>query len=74
MFLCCKINLTNKDLEVIDVLTKVEIARESGISRVAVTNILNGKQKNPKIQTLEKIAGVLNCSVDELRNKIRKVS
>ena len=55
-------------------LTKVEIARESGISRVAVTNILNGKQKNPKIQTLEKIAGVLNCSVDELRNKIRKVS
>ena len=73
VFLCCKINLTNKDLEVIDVLTKVEIARESGISRVAVTNILNGKQKNPKIQTLEKIAGVLNCSVDELRNKIRKV-
>lgn len=49
------------------------VARQTGLSRVAVTNILNGKQKNPKIQTLEKIAEVMECSVDELRSKIRKV-
>lgn len=47
-------------------LTKVEIANKTGLSRVAITNILNGKQKNPKIQTLEKIAEVLDCSVNEL--------
>ena len=57
----------------INLLNKVEIARQTGLSRVAVTNILNGKQKNPKIQTLEKIAEVMECSVDELRSKIRKV-
>lgn len=48
------------------------IAEKTGLSRQAVTNILNGKQKNPKVQTLEKIAEVLNCSVDELRNRTKR--
>lgn len=55
-------------------LTKVDIAKQTGLSRVAVSNILNGSQKNPKIQTLEKIANVLNCSVDRLRENIKKTT
>ena len=50
------------------------IAEKTGLSRQAVTNFLNGKQRNPKMQTLEKIAEVLDCSVDELMNKIKKSS
>lgn len=47
-------------------LTKVEIARKTGLSRVTVSNILNGKQKNANIETLDKIAKVLNCTVNDL--------
>ena len=45
---------------------KSEIARETGLSRVTISNILNGKQKNPKSDTLKKIAQKLNCTVDDL--------
>lgn len=48
------------------VYNKSDIARKTGLSRVAISNILNKKQKNPKIETLKKIAEVLDCSVDEL--------
>ena len=51
-----------------------QLARATKLSRPTITSILKGKQKNPKIQTLEKIAEVLNCSVDELMNKIKKSS
>lgn len=43
-----------------------DLARKTGLSRVTITNILNGKQKNPKSETLKKIAQVLNCTVDDL--------
>ena len=50
---------------------KSEIARNTGLSRVAVSNVLNGKEKNPKLETLEKISRVLNCTIDELKSKIK---
>lgn len=50
------------------------IAKETGLSRQAISKILNGKQKNPKIQTLEKIANTLNCSVDDLLKDIKKTT
>ena len=51
---------------------KSEIARETGLSRVTISNILNGKQKNPKSDTLKKIAQKLNCTVDDLINLIKE--
>ena len=53
------------------VYNKSEIARKTGLSRVAVTNILNGKQKNPKLDTLERLAETMDCSIDELKTKIK---
>ncbi|MBQ8443738.1 MAG: helix-turn-helix transcriptional regulator [Clostridia bacterium] len=53
-------------------LTKVEIARKTGLSRVTISNVLNNKQKNPKVETLEKISNALNCSMEELRRKIKE--
>ena len=47
-------------------LTKVEIARRTGLSRVTISNILNGKHKNANIETLKKIADVLDCSIEDL--------
>ena len=48
------------------VYNKSEIARKTGLSRVAISNILNKKQTNPKLETLKRIADAVNCSVEEL--------
>ena len=45
---------------------KSDLARKTGLSRVTISNILNRKQKNPKSDTLKKIAQALNCTVDDL--------
>lgn len=54
------------------VYTKQEIAKKAGLSRATVSEIMNNRQRNPKIRTLEKIAAALECSVDELRAEIKK--
>lgn len=48
---------------------KSEIAQKTGLSRATVSNILNKKQANPKIESLIKIANVLDCSVEDLIKK-----
>lgn len=45
---------------------KTEIARKTGLSRATVSKILNKKELNPKIETVTKIANVLNCSITDL--------
>lgn len=45
---------------------KSEIARKTGLSRQAVIKILNLKQKNPRIKSLQKIAKALNLPLFEL--------
>lgn len=52
------------------VLTKVEIAKLSGVSRVTVSKILNKKKTNVKYSTLKKIADVIGCSVEELIKEV----
>lgn len=44
-----------------------EVADKVGISQVAFSNIVTGKSW-PRIETLEKIATVLNVSVEDLFN------
>lgn len=51
-----------------------ELAKKTKLSRQAISNILNGRQKNPKLQTLEKIAGAIGCSLDELSEEIKNNS
>lgn len=45
--------------------TSAWLANQVGLSKVAVSNILTGKS-DPSVDTLVKIAKVLNVSVDEL--------
>ena len=53
---------------------KAELARETGLSRPTVSAILNGKQKNPKIETLDKISSALGCTVEALRVEIKRLT
>lgn len=44
-------------------ITPAELNRQAGLSRTAVGEILSGKVRSPKLETLEAIAGVLKVSV-----------
>lgn len=46
-------------------LTNKKIAEETAISLVTIDNIFSGKNKNPTVQYLQKIAKVLGCTVDD---------
>lgn len=54
------------------VYNKSDVARKTGLSRQTIIKIFNGTQKNPKIETIQKIAHALDCSVDELLTQIKK--
>lgn len=46
--------------------SKLRLARETGLSARCIEHIEYGKAKNPRMFTLEKIANVLEVSVDSL--------
>lgn len=54
------------------VYNKTELAKITGLSRATISKIFNSKRLNPKIETMEKIAFALDCSIDDLRKKIKK--
>lgn len=54
------------------VYNKTELAKITGLSRATISKIFNSKRLNPKIETMEKIALALDCSIDDLRKKIKK--
>ena len=45
---------------------KSKLEREANLTNSTIRNILNGKKKNPTIDTVIKIADVLDCSLDDL--------
>lgn len=47
-----------------------DLERKAGLSLTAVSNILNGRSKNPTIETIAAIAQTLDCSIDELVHEI----
>lgn len=47
-------------------LTVRDIERLAGLKRCALSNILEGKSKNPSTETLQATAKVLDCSVSDL--------
>ena len=48
--------------------SKLRLARETELSARCIEHIEYGKAKNPKITTIQKIANVLNVSVEDLIN------
>jgi transcriptional regulator with XRE-family HTH domain len=44
--------------------TKESLAAETGISRVTISNLLNGKLKNISVDTIERIAEGLGLKVE----------
>lgn len=47
-------------------LNPFSLAKQAGMSRTAVYDILSGKSRHPRHDTLEKICSVLGCSLGEL--------
>jgi len=46
-----------------------KLAQKAGLSYNAITKIEQGSAKNPRMETLIKIAGAFNISIDELIGK-----
>lgn len=46
--------------------SKLRLARETGLSSRCIEHLEYEKAKNPRIETIEKIANVLNVSIEEL--------
>ena len=47
-------------------LTQTELARKSKVPQPVISDIINGKIKNPGVMTLKRICNVLVCTVDDL--------
>lgn len=47
-------------------LTPISAAKEAGLGRDSIRDILRGKSQQPSYETLRKIAAVLNCTVSDL--------
>lgn len=53
-----KMSETNKSI--------LGLSKESGVPYATVYDILNNKAKNPRINTVEKIAGALGIGLDDI--------
>lgn len=71
----CKVFLTMKRSPIADHiealmdaqgLTKAEISRRSGVSRVYLSDLFNGKSKEPRHSNIVKIAGALGVPVEDI--------
>ena len=49
-------------------LSQAELAKKSGVSKPAVSNIERGRNA-PSLQVMTKLADVLGCSLDELAGR-----
>jgi len=52
-------------------LTINALARRAGLTQSTIDSIMKGKSKNPKLETLEKIASGFDMTVDEFSAYIR---
>lgn len=48
-----------------------ELAHRAGINRKYLSNLVCGSRGTPRIDTLQKIAQVLGCTVDELLEPVK---
>lgn len=48
-------------------LTQAELSQKSGVPQAVISNIEKGITKNPRLETVRKLACVLNFDITELR-------
>ena len=54
-------------------ITKYRIAKNSGIPQTTLSEIASGKNSNPTIDTIEKIANGIGVTVSELMKKAEEL-
>lgn len=54
-------------------ITKYRISKNSGIAQTTLSEITNGKNTNPTVETLEKIAKGMSIKVSELIKKAEEI-
>lgn len=47
-------------------MTQEELSEKSGVSRVTISGLENGTERNTTSKTLVKIARALDCTVDQI--------
>ena len=47
-------------------ISAVQIQRETGIHATTISRIINGKQSNLGLETLDKLSTVLDCKIQDL--------
>ena len=47
-------------------ISAVQIQRETGIHATTISRIINGKQSNLGLETLDKLRTVLDCKIQDL--------
>lgn len=52
-------------------ISAVQIQRETGIHATTVSRIINGKQCNLSLDTLDKLCTVLDCKIQDLITFVR---
>ena len=55
-------------------ITKFRISKLSGVTQTTLGEITNGKNKNPTVETLEKIANGIGIPLSELLRRAEKIS
>lgn len=55
-------------------MTKYRVAKNAGLSQTTFLDVVNGKNTNPKINTLNKIANGLGISVSELIKNAEEIN
>ncbi|WP_394896268.1 helix-turn-helix domain-containing protein [Clostridium paraputrificum] len=55
-------------------ITKYRISKLSGVTQTTLGEITNGKNKNPTVETLEKIANGIGIPLSELLRRAEKIS
>lgn len=61
------INLKKKELN----LTNAQIAEKTGITLSTLDKITSGANRNPKLDTLQAIAAVIGCKLDDFSDDTR---
>ncbi|WP_315074204.1 helix-turn-helix transcriptional regulator [uncultured Clostridium sp.] len=54
-------------------ITKYRISKNSGVAQTSLCEIVSGKNSNPTIETIEKIANGIGISVSELMKKAEEL-
>lgn len=54
-------------------MTKYRVAKNAGLSQTTFLDVVNGKNTNPKINTLSKIAKGIGIPVSELIKKAEEI-